>query len=169
MRNSPLQSSGAISQRGLFSLVMLLFSVSGLSIAMLSGAKLVFDILSVGLENSLNGLAIKVIVIGLAYFVGWATSMLAIRVYGNLVLPFIINIFMKISMHAIAVGGMLGIIIVLMIISPVNMTVPLFLAMLISGLVGTARMILGAHNGNELWIAFLLGVLVQIGAYYYLS
>ena len=70
MRNSPLQSSGTISQRGLFSLVMLLFSVSGLSIAMLSGAKLVFDILDVGLENSLDGLAIKVIVIALAYFVG---------------------------------------------------------------------------------------------------
>jgi hypothetical protein len=30
-------------------------------------------------------------VIGLAYGVGWITAMIAIRVYGNLVLPFIIN------------------------------------------------------------------------------
>jgi lysylphosphatidylglycerol synthetase-like protein (DUF2156 family) len=73
--------------------VMLLFSVGGLSIAMLAGTKMVFDIFDVGLMNSLNGLVIKVIVIGVAYFVGWTTSMLAIRVYGNLVLPFIINIF----------------------------------------------------------------------------
>jgi len=92
MSHSPL-SSGSISQRGLLSIVMLLFSVGGLSIAMLAGTKMVFDIFDVGLMNSLNGLVIKVIVIGVAYFVGWTTSMLAIRVYGNLVLPFIINIF----------------------------------------------------------------------------
>lgn len=93
MANSPLQSHGSISQRGLLSISMLLFSVGGLTIASLAGAKLVFDILSVGLVNALDGLLIKVIVVGLAYLVGWATSMLAIRVYGNLVLPFIINLF----------------------------------------------------------------------------
>jgi len=93
MSNSPLQSHGSISQRGLLSISMLLFSVGGLTISMLAGAKLVFDIFSVGLVNSLDTLGIKVIVVGLAYIVGWMTSMLAIRVYGNLVLPFIINIF----------------------------------------------------------------------------
>lgn len=92
MRNSPLWD-GNVSQRGLLSLAMLLFSVGGLSIALLAGAKLVFDIFAAGLLNSLDGLLIKVIVIGLAYSVGWLTSMLAIRVYGNLVLPFIINLF----------------------------------------------------------------------------
>lgn len=88
-----MQSHRSISQRGLLSISMLMFSVGGLSIAILSGAKLVYDILDVGLVESLNGLAIKVIVISLAYIVGWATGMLAIRVYGNLVLPFIINLF----------------------------------------------------------------------------
>jgi len=72
---------------------MLLFSVGGLAIAMLAGLKMVYDVFTVGLLNSLDGMGIKVIVVGLAYLVGWATSMLAIRVYGNLVLPFIINIF----------------------------------------------------------------------------
>lgn len=88
-----MQSHGSISQRGLLSISMLLFSVGGLGIAMLAGAKLVYDILDVGLVESLDGLAIKVIVVGLAYLVGWATGMLAIRVYGNLVLPFMINLF----------------------------------------------------------------------------
>ena len=95
MRIPPLLSHGNISQRGLLSIAMLLFSVGGLMIAFLAGAKLVFDILRFGLLGSLDGLLIKVIVVGLAYFVGWATAMLAIRVYGNLVLPFIINIFIK--------------------------------------------------------------------------
>jgi hypothetical protein len=93
MNNSPLQSHGTISQRGLLSIAMLLFSVGGLAIAMLAGLKMVYDVFTVGLLNSLDGMGIKVIVVGLAYLVGWATSMLAIRVYGNLVLPFLINIF----------------------------------------------------------------------------
>lgn len=92
MNNSPLYH-GSVSQRGLLSISMLLFSVGGLTIAMLAGAKLVFDIFDVGLMESLDGLLIKVIVVGVAYLVGWTAAILAIRVYGNLVLPFIINIF----------------------------------------------------------------------------
>ena len=88
-----MQSHSSISQRGLLSISMLLFSVGGLSIAMLAGAKLVYNIFDVGLWESLDGLIIKVIVVGLVYLVGWGAAMLAIRVYGNLVLPFIINLF----------------------------------------------------------------------------
>ena len=83
----------SVSERGLFSLVMLIFSVGCLSIAMLSGAKLVYDILDFGLVNSLDGLAIKSIVTGLAYILGWITAMLAIRVYANRFLPVLINLF----------------------------------------------------------------------------
>ena len=85
--------SQSISQRGLLSISMLLFSLGGLTIALLAGSKLVFDILDVGLLESLDGLFIKVIVNGLAYMVGWVTAIVAIRVYGNLVLPFIINLY----------------------------------------------------------------------------
>ena len=88
-----MQSHGSVSQRGLFSISMMMFSVGGLGIAMLAGSKLVLNIFDVGLEQSLNGLFIKVIVVGLAYLVGWGAAILAIRVYGNLVLPFIINLF----------------------------------------------------------------------------
>ena len=91
---SPLQPrNNRFSQRGLLSLLMLLLSIGGLTFALLGGARLILDIFSVGLLNSLNGIATKIIVIGLAYSVGWICAMFAIRVFGNLVLPFIINIF----------------------------------------------------------------------------
>ena len=70
---------------------MLLASIGALTFALLGGAKLVLDIFNIGLLNSLNGLGTKVLVVGLAYAVGWLTAMIAIRVYGNLVLPFVIN------------------------------------------------------------------------------
>ena len=90
---SPLLPFKGFSQRGLLSLLMLLLSIGALTFSLLGGARLILDIFSVGLLNSINGIATKIIVIGLAYAVGWLSSMFAIRVFGNLVLPFIINIF----------------------------------------------------------------------------
>jgi hypothetical protein len=77
----------------MFSILMLLASILALGFALLGGSKLILDVFSVGLMNSLSGLSTKVLVIGLAYVVGWLTAMVAIRVYGNLVLPFVINFF----------------------------------------------------------------------------
>jgi hypothetical protein len=70
---------------------MLMASMGALGFALIGGAKLVLDILGTGLENSLPTLPPKALVVALAYGVGWVTAMIAIRVYGNLVLPFIIN------------------------------------------------------------------------------
>jgi hypothetical protein len=75
----------------MLSILMLLASIGALGFALLGGAKLILDIFNVGLETSLEGLGTKVLVVGLAYAVGWLTAMVAIRVYGNLVLPFAIN------------------------------------------------------------------------------
>jgi hypothetical protein len=75
----------------MLSILMLFASLGALTIALIAGARLIFDILGAGLENSLPTLPTKALVIGLAYGVGWITAMIAIRVYGNLVLPFIIN------------------------------------------------------------------------------
>lgn len=163
MRNSPLQSHGSISQRGLLSISMLLFSLGGLTIAMLAGAKLVFDILRDGLTESLDGLVIKVIVIGLAYVVGWATAMLAIRVYGNLVLPFIINIFIW--------GVLIGIcsLYILILQRLYNQQYDLFKYMAYLAIMGAAilgmiglHLILDGHNLRPLAIPLLIINLIQL-------
>ena len=78
----------------MLSLLMFLASIGGLSFALIGGARLVIDIFGVGLINSLSTLPTKALVIGLAYAVGWISAMVAIRVYGNLVLPVVINFFL---------------------------------------------------------------------------
>ena len=80
-----------VSQRGLFSLAMLLLSIGGLGFAMLGGTKMVMDLL--GEQPSPTSIVTQAVVVGLAYSVGWATAILAIRVYGNLILPILINWF----------------------------------------------------------------------------
>jgi len=87
------RNGNKLSQRGLFSILMLFASIGALGFALLGGAKLILDIFNIGLVNSFDGLATKTFVVGLAYAVGWITAMVAIRVYGNLVLPFVINFF----------------------------------------------------------------------------
>lgn len=88
----PISRNGSrLSQRGMLSILMFLASIGALTFALLGGAKLVIDIFGVGLMNSLSGLSTKAFVVGLAYAVGWMTAMIAIRVYGNLVLPIVIS------------------------------------------------------------------------------
>jgi hypothetical protein len=164
MSNSPLQSHGAVSQRGLLSISMLLFSIGGLTIALLAGAKLVFDIFDVGLLNSLDGLVIKVIVIGLAYLVGWVTAMLAIRVYGNLVLPFIINIYI----WACLVGVCTLYLLILQRLYNQEYDLSRFIAYILimgaalMGMVGL-HLILEGYNLRPLAIPLLIINLIQLG------
>lgn len=89
--------------------------------------------------------------------------------YWSIVVLFLCSIFFKISMHTMAAGGMLGMLIVLMIVTPVSMIVPLVAGILIAGISGTARMLLGAHTQFEIWAGYILGILVMLAAYWYLA
>ena len=163
---SSLQSryGNRLSQRGMFSILMLLASVGALTFALLGGARLVLDIFSIGLMNSLNGLPTKVVVIGLAYAVGWSTAMIAIRVYGNLVLPSIISLFIW--------GCLIGVcalyVLILQRLWDQVYDLPRFFAYLIimaSGLVAMVglHLILEGHDLRPLSIPLLVICMIQLG------
>lgn len=69
-----------------------------------------------------------------------------------------LNNFMKISLHAIAMGVMVGFFALLAWNSLIPMGMPLALALLIAGLTGTARLLLQAHTSKELTTGFLTGI-----------
>ncbi len=89
--------------------------------------------------------------------------------FWGIIALFMVNIFTKISMHTGAAGGMIGIIIVMMIISPANMTIPLLVSIVIAGIIGTARLILGAHQRGDVWLGYIIGILAQLSAYVYMK
>lgn len=96
---------------------------------------------------------------------------LRVMLLGNfwgIILMFLINIFFKVSMHTSAAGGFLGVVLVLLIVNPVDMTLPLFVSLITCGVIGTARLLLAAHKPFEIWAGFILGILVQVAAYIYL-
>ena len=77
----------------------------------------------------------------------------------------IANIYYKISMHGIGMGGLIGIFLVIMHQNTMLMTWPLSLAFLLTGLVCTSRMIVSDHHPTEIYSGLLVGLVCQfVGA-----
>ncbi len=76
----------------------------------------------------------------------------------------IANIFYKISMHAIGCGGLLGIFLIIMKSNSMLMTWPLSIALLITGIVCTSRLILSNHTQKEIYMGLVVGLLCQFAA-----
>jgi hypothetical protein len=143
---------------------MMLGSVGALGFALLGGSKLVLDIFGAGLINSLSTLPTKALVVGLSYLVGWVTAMIAIRVYGNLVLPFIINFLIW--------GCLIGVcaLYVLILQRLYDQTYDLthyfaYLMIVAAGLVAMVglHLILEEHDLRPLSIPLLIISLIQLG------
>lgn len=74
----------------------------------------------------------------------------------------IANIYYKISMHAIGMGGLLGLFLVIMLQNTMLMTWPLSLAFLLTGMVSTSRMIVSDHRPKEIYTGLFLGLACQL-------
>ena len=96
----PQGKDGHVSQRGMLSIVMLLVSLGTLGIAMIGGAKMAYDLLGPS-DKPQTGLVAAVVALGITYALGWLTAMVAIRVYGNLILPILLNWLMWICLAGI--------------------------------------------------------------------
>ncbi len=96
-------------------------------------------------------------------------NILLLGSFWGIIVLFMCSIFFKVSMHTTAAGGAIGIMIVLLFISPVNMLPALFTTIIIGGIVGTARLILREHTAAELWMGYAIGLIVQLGAWAYVS
>ena len=74
----------------------------------------------------------------------------------------IANIYFKISMHAIGCGGMIGLMIVVLNTNPSSpFTLPLMIAIVITGLVSTARLIVSDHKQGDIYMGLFCGFFCQ--------
>jgi hypothetical protein len=78
----------------------------------------------------------------------------------------IANIYFKISMHAIGMGGWVGIFLIIANTGSMLMSWPLAAVLLLTGLVCTARLIVSDHTPKEIYVGLLVGILSQfVGAF----
>lgn len=71
------------------------------------------------------------------------------------------NIYFKVSMHAIALGGALMFFFLFSFHDSYASGLYLSVALLITGLVCTSRLILGSHTNFEVWSGLFVGLLAQ--------
>jgi hypothetical protein len=90
----------AESMRGMLSLVTLLMSAISLGIALVGGAMVVFKYLE---NRDTTGLWAKMIALGLAYLVGWIAALVGIRLAGNLLLPYFVNVYAWLCLAGIGI------------------------------------------------------------------
>jgi hypothetical protein len=74
------------------------------------------------------------------------------------------NIYYKISMHAMGWGGVIGIFIIIMNSNTMLMTWPLCIALLITGLVCSSRLLISDHTQKEIYSGLGVGLLCQFAA-----
>jgi hypothetical protein len=74
------------------------------------------------------------------------------------------NNYFKISMHAMGMGGVIGLFLVIMTYNTMLMTWPLALVFLITGIVCTSRLIVSNHTNVDIYMGLILGTLCQIVA-----
>jgi hypothetical protein len=101
-KTRPLHKSG-LDTRGLLSISTMLVSLSALTVSMGGAVKLVIVIFDDGLADNLQGLAVKVMVLGLAFLFGWGVGLVSIRSFGNLVYPLIIKIYAWTCLGAVGI------------------------------------------------------------------
>jgi len=74
----------------------------------------------------------------------------------------IINNYMKVSMHAMGVGGLVAFFSLLLFANRLDDVFSLLLVFLIAGITTTSRFIVSDHKPAEITVGFVTGVLIQV-------
>lgn len=75
-------------------------------------------------------------------------------------LALFINLFWKISIHSMSMGAMSIAVLYLTAVHFINTAWPVYLVFILSGLVGFARLKLKAHSSAQVYVGFVLGILL---------
>src|SRR6186997_666841 len=94
---------------------------------------------------------------------------MSMAIFNASVFGFLVNISMKVSMHAIAVGVMTTFVALLAFSDSSSFSFYLSIAVLIAGIVCTSRLIVSDHSQKEIYYGFLIGIASQLAAHYFVN
>ena len=76
-----------------------------------------------------------------------------------------VNNFIKVSLHAMGISGLLMAVILVGFYYPVNNLAWILISIVFTALVVSARMVVSDHTKNELIVGFAIGALTQVAAF----
>jgi len=77
----------------------------------------------------------------------------------------VINLYTKISLHMISMGGIAGVMLGLLLIYPLDLRWLLYLLFLLSGIVAYARLTVSDHTMRQVYNGFMLGFVVMLALF----
>lgn len=86
-----------------------------------------------------------------------------------ILLTALINFRYKISAHMVGIGGLLGFLISVSYLIRFDMTLFYIIVIFAAGLIGFARLQLGEHRPSQVYLGFLMGLVVQLGLFFALQ
>ena len=84
--------------------------------------------------------------------------MLGLAIFVSSIIALMANIRMKISLHAISIGVMLGFLGFLALGSDISFTVYMMVALLVGGITCTSRLIVSDHTTAEVYLGLIAGI-----------
>ena len=75
----------------------------------------------------------------------------------------ILNLFWKVSVHLIGIGGIIGTLLALSQLLLIDVKAPIIIALLLAGIIGSARMTVGEHTPAQIYTGVLVGFLCEFG------
>lgn len=113
--------------------------------------------------------------ISLCYIIGnWLfksniVNMLALFYFGyglGLIFSYLFLHFKtKLSLHALAIGGLIGFTLAFSFHYKINLLLLLIVLFVLSGLISSSRLILKAHKPSEVFLGYIVGVFTQLTVY----
>jgi hypothetical protein len=169
----PYAFAGMSSKAKLFKLISVVFSTFFLPLFSVALMKQLGFVKSILLRSQKDRI-IPYIVCMIFYFWAWYVSRnlhdnpylisMLLAVFLSCIAGMMANIYFKISMHGIAAGALLVLFLWMAFDGAVMAAAWLPAAILITGLVCTARFIVSDHNGFEIYSGLLVGALCQLVA-----
>ncbi len=77
------------------------------------------------------------------------------------ILSLILNFYMKVSLHMMAIGSFTGLFLGLSLNFGINFTVEILAGVLLAGIVGYARLKENAHRPSEIYSGYLAGIIIM--------
>ena len=93
----------------------------------------------------------------------------SMAIFNASVFGFLVNISMKVSMHAISVGVMVTFIALIAFTDSSSFSFYLSFAILITGIVCTSRLLVSDHSPKEIYYGLLVGMFSQLAAHYFVN
>ena len=79
----------------------------------------------------------------------------------------IVNNYMKVSLHAMAISALMMAVILVSFYYPIDNISWVLLTIFLAGVVVSARMVVSDHTNNELIVGFVIGIVTQLMAYFW--